>query len=217
MNGYLFLLICPPLFALACILVVLSSYWIDDLYQYSYSILTYPQKIIIRSRFRFWLLTTGFFLCLIRACCLTSLSQCFYLLTASFFLLLVTITDFEQFVIFDAMLLPFAILSLPMLLLFQPPFINHLLAALGGGAGFLLLAICTRGAIGGGDIKLIAVLGLWLGTNHLLSIVLIGLCLGGFAAFFMLLTKQKKRRSFFAYGPYFALTALIFILLHPFP
>ena len=80
------------------------------------------------------------------------------------------------------------------------------------GVGFLLLAILTRGGIGGGDIKLIFVLGLWLGSRLLMGTVILGFCLGGLAALFLLLTKQKKRKEFFAYGPYFS-AASIFLSL----
>ena len=78
---------------------------------------------------------------------------------------------------------------------------------------FLLLAIVTHGGIGGGDIKLIAVLGLWLGTDMLLTIVISGVVLAGIAAIIMLVTKKKGRQDYFAYGPYFTLSALAFTLL----
>ena len=70
----------------------------------------------------------------------------------------------------------------------------------------------THGAIGGGDIKLIFVLGLWLGTGQLYVTILIGLVLGGLAALLLLITRQRSRRDFFAYGPWFALPALYLLL-----
>ena len=65
--------------------------------------------------------------------------------------------------------------------------------------------------VGGGDVKLIATLGLWLGFD-LLNIVIYGTIFGGLAAILMILTKQKDRSSYFAYDPYFALTAIYFLL-----
>ena len=76
----------------------------------------------------------------------------------------------------------------------------------------MLLAVLTRGGVGGGDVKLIAALGLWLGPARLTTVAFIGLALGGLAALLLLLTKRKKRRETFAYGPYFAVPAVVFLL-----
>lgn len=61
----------------------------------------------------------------------------------------------------------------------------------------MLLAILTRGGIGGGDIKLIAALGIWLGTDNLLTVTCIGLLTGGVFAFLLLISKRKKRTDYF--------------------
>lgn len=116
-----------------------------------------------------------------------------------YFLLLFTFSDFEQEVIFDHMLLPFAIFGIIFTLTAGLPFFNHLTAAAGGG-------------IGGGDIKLIAALGIWLGTDNLLTVTCIGLLTGGVFAFLLLISKRKKRTDYFAYGPFFTLTALFYLL-----
>ena len=58
----------------------------------------------------------------------------------------------------------FAILGLCYQLLLQPDqLLLQLLTAIASGLILLLLAILTRGGIGGGDIKLLAALGLWPG------------------------------------------------------
>jgi Type IV leader peptidase family. len=73
---------------------------------------------------------------------------------------------------------------------------------------FLFLAFISKGAIGGGDIKLIAALGLWLGIKALLTVIIYGSVAGGIAALFLLLLKKTTRKQFLAYGPYFALSAI---------
>ena len=60
--------------------------------------------------------------------------------------------------------------------------------------------------------SLIAALGLWLGIRPLLSIIMYGFLAGGAAALFLLVTKQKKRQDYFAYGPYFALSGIAVLL-----
>ena len=136
-----------------------------------------------------------------------------FLLVFQFFLILYTVTDLEQQVIFDRMLAPFALIGLLSLPLLGRVASDHLLAALAGGGVFLALAIATRGGIGGGDIKLIAALGLWLGRDALLFVTMAGIVLGGLAALLLMLLRLKKRKSAFAYGPYFALTALTLFLM----
>ena len=158
----------------------------------------------------------GFFFLLSLTASESSFAVICYQLTLSAFLLLTIDTDFEQYVIFDRMLLPFGILSLPFLLLM--PFgtiISHLLAALGGGVLFFLLAVLTRGGIGGGDIKLIFVLGLWLGAWPLAAVILGGFFLGGISAALLMLLGKKGKHDFFAYGPYFSFVALAVTYIKP--
>lgn len=193
-----------------------GSYWICSLYRHQPDVLTYPADADQRGRIRkrsLPILLAGLF-----GWDLMQLQSgqvyvgTIFLMAFQYFLLLYTFTDFEQQVIFDHMLIPFAILGLFQTLLLQQPLLDHLSAAAAGGIIFLLLAILTRGGIGGGDIKLIAALGLWLGTDNLLTISMAGLIFGGIAAFFLILTGQKKRTDYFAYGPYFTLTAIILYL-----
>ena len=131
-----------------------------------------------------------------------------YLLVAISLLLFMTITDFEQQVILNEMVFVFALLGLCYTLHLQLSLQNHLLAALGGGLLFLFLAFISRGAVGGGDIKLIAALGLWLGIKALITVIIYGAIAGGIAALLLLLSKKIKRKQYLAYGPYFALSAV---------
>ena len=76
---------------------------------------------------------------------------------------------------------------------------------------FTLLAVITRGGIGGGDIKLIGVLGIWFGID-LIDVVSYGFILGGIFAVILIALKIKQRTDFFAYGIYFSMTALYFLV-----
>ena len=85
------------------------------------------------------------------------------------------------------------------------------LCALAVGAIGLLLAFIGSG-LGLGDVKLGALIGLWLGW-HGASILVASLCtgiiLGGLAAILMLLTRRAGRKSSIAYGPYLIAGALM--------
>ena len=138
------------------------------------------------------------------------MTENFWIMTAIFFLLFMTATDFEQYMLFDAMTVPLALLGI--IFSYQENFPDALLAAFVGGGFFLLLAIISKGSLGGGDVKLIFALGFWLGTEKLLNVVLAGTIAGGVAAILMILAKKKSRKSYFAYGPYFTLSAVYFLL-----
>ncbi|BBK25284.1 prepilin peptidase [Dialister hominis] len=190
-----------------------GSLWIDRLYLKNHSILSFPDAVGSRARYRVKLLTLLFFLTGIR---LFFVSQGIILVLALALcglLLLIIATDFEQYCIFNDMIIPLAAGGVLCCALFLPIAIDHLIAAAAGGVLFLIIAILSRGALGGGDIKLIACLGLWLGTDALFAVSMIGIILGGLVALLLLLTGKKKRKSAFAYGPYFALTTIALFLV----
>jgi leader peptidase (prepilin peptidase)/N-methyltransferase len=174
--------------------------------------LSFPEQILQRAKWRKPLLFISLLLCFGKAWSFSTMPALLYLLVAISLLLFMTITDFEQQVILNEMVFLFALLGLCYTLHLQLSLQNHLLAALGGGLLFLFLAFISKGAIGGGDIKLIAALGLWLGWKSLLSVILYGAIAGGVAALVLLLTKKIKRKQFLAYGPYFALSAIGLLL-----
>ena len=198
-------------FLTAIFFSLIGSKWIDFLYRLPTAPLSFPEQVSERSKFRKPLLTLILFVCFLSLQKFSAPSV-FYLAAAIFFLALIIFTDFEQYVIFDKMLLPFAIIGVAAIIHLDLPIADRIIAAVFGGGIFFLLSILSGGGIGGGDIKLVAVLGLWLGTEKLLNVVLISCVVAGICAGILILTKKKSRKDFFAYGPYFAMST-IFILL----
>ena len=80
-----------------------------------------------------------------------------------------------------------------------------LLGAVAGGAPLLLLAVLTRGGLGGGDVKLAAAGGLWLGWKGAFLSLAIASWIGGAAAIFLLLSGRKRRGDAVAFGPFLSL------------
>lgn len=66
----------------------------------------------------------------------------------------------------------------------------------------LLLAIVIPGAFGGGDIKLMAAGGLFLGGRMVLASAVFGILLGGGYGIYLLASKKKGRKEQFAFGPF---------------
>lgn len=205
---YLFLVI-----LLSAVVSIFGSRWIDRLYRKNGDILTFPDDVVSRGRWRPYLLGVAFLVCGVRFLFLTSGWPLIFKLYAVTLLLLMTATDFEQYCLFDEMMIAFALGGMALCAMYRTLFWDHLLAAAAGGAIFFVIGLVSRGALGGGDIKLIACLGLWLGTDALFAVSMIGIILGGLVALLLLLTGKKKRKSAFAYGPYFALTTVVLFLI----
>lgn len=122
---------------------------------------------------------------------------------------LLWLIDYRFQFIFDDSLVPLltvAVVATPWL-----PFSIWQRLAAGAGAFVVLaaLAILGRGALGGGDVKMMAVLGLWLGVNGIITTACIGFILGGVAAIIMLLCKVHWRKDFFAFGPFLIIGAVV--------
>ena len=86
-----------------------------------------------------------------------------------------------------------------------------LLCALAVGGVSLLLAF-IRAGLGLGDVKLCALIGLWLGWYGALMLAValcLGSILGGLAALALLITRRAGRKDPMAYGPYLIAGALL--------
>jgi len=197
-------------FFLSLLFSFFGSYWIDCLYKkiQSSDLLSFPERIASRALFRKPLLFLLLLPCLGKAFITAAPPALYYITIAIAILSFVTATDFEQHVIFDSMLLPLALCGICYTWHMQLPLWEHFVAGLGGGLLFFILTLLSKGAIGGGDIKLIAALGFWLGYKPLVIVILYGAMAGGAAAFILLLTKKIKRKQYLAYGPYFALCGI---------
>lgn len=191
----------------ALFMTYIGSYWIDKLYEQSQEILSFPEDVIQRSKYRKFILLIAIFSLNVYFSNV-SMPNCLYLIIASYFLLLITITDFEQYLIFDKMIIPFTIVGFIAIYHLDLIWNIHLGTALFCGGTFLMIASITHGALGGGDVKLIASLGIWLGYPRLSHVIIAGCILAGVVAVILIVTKIKNRHSMFAYGPYFTLTAI---------
>lgn len=82
--------------------------------------------------------------------------------------------------------------------------------AIGGGI-FLLIAIVTNGAMGGGDIKLMGALGVWFGVKGILLVTLLSFVIGAILMIFLLITKIKERKDEVPFGPFICIAAVVTI------
>ncbi len=78
-----------------------------------------------------------------------------------------------------------------------------------GFALFFLIALISKGSMGGGDIKLIALLGLILGLKKTLLNILLSFIIGAIVSIVLLLTKRKGRKDAVPFGPFINISFLI--------
>lgn len=90
-------------------------------------------------------------------------------------------------------------------LLASPTFLDSLLALLLGGGLFYLVAVVSRGGMGGGDIKLTAMMGAFLGLRDLGVAVFIGLLSGSAVGIALMIAGRKGRKDAIPFGPFLAL------------
>ena len=173
--------------------------------------LTFPDDIYIRGKNRKpFLFILGAFSSFFMILLLEPLTLVFALIFASC-LILVTRTDMEQYMIFDLTLLPYFILAFPAIFFLNLPLKSHIIAA---AALFLIMfffAVISRGGIGGGDVKLLALIGLWMGPDLALLTFASGAFFGGVFSIILLLTKRREKGGYFAYGPFFTISALVIL------
>ena len=88
------------------------------------------------------------------------------------------------------------------------PWWDSLLGAVIGFSLLLLIAIVSKGGMGGGDIKLFAVLGLVVGTKTVLLSFFLATFYGAFFGLIGMLFNKVKKRKPIPFGPFIAIGTL---------
>jgi len=129
-------------------------------------------------------------------------------------LVAVTVTDLERLVVPNRVVLPALAASLVARTALEPS-VRWLLAALGVGGLFLLLAVVYPAGMGMGDVKLAAFLGAWLGWQALTA-VLLGSFAGAVPSLAMLVRRGRSARKLaIPYAPFLALGGVVALFAGP--
>lgn len=86
----------------------------------------------------------------------------------------------------------------------------------GAGAGFglfYLVAVLSRGGMGGGDVKMMGMVGGVLGWKGVLMTTLLGSLLGSVLGVFLMVIKGRGRKTKIPFGPFLAGGALVTLLV----
>ncbi len=124
----------------------------------------------------------------------------------------VALIDMEHQIIPNRIVIPAIGLGALIKFLLEPSAITQsLIGFLVGGSFLLIVSILRRDAMGGGDIKLSAFMGLILGLKVLLALF-IAFVIGAIAGIFLILLKIKNRKELIPFGPFLAFGGLLTFL-----
>lgn len=90
-------------------------------------------------------------------------------------------------------------------------FSGGLVGFFSAGCLFLAIAVLSKGGMGGGDIKLAAMLGLWLGWQQAFLGFFLAFLSGAAVGIGLMATGQKSRKDAIPFGPFISLGALLSI------
>ena len=96
-------------------------------------------------------------------------------------------------------------------------FINSALGVVVGGGIILIIglagsAIFKKEAMGGGDVKLAAMIGAFLGWKYIIISLFLGFFLGALAGIILILSKIKSKEDMVPFGPFIVLGSFVTIL-----
>ena len=125
-------------------------------------------------------------------------------------LVIITVSDIAYMLIPDKILL-FFLIPLIVVRVFSPlsPWWDSILGAVVGFGVLFLVAVVSKGGMGGGDIKLFFVIGLVLGTMHSLLTLVLASLIGAVVGIITLRIAKKGRKTPIPFGPSIAAAAII--------
>jgi leader peptidase (prepilin peptidase) / N-methyltransferase len=166
----------------------------------------------ISPRYLFVELTSGvLYVLLWRRFGLTTPFAVYALFTSS--LLIIALIDLDRKIIPNIITLPGIAVGLGLSVWALPitP-LTSLFGLLVGGALFYLIAVVSKGGMGGGDIKLIAMIGAFLGWPGALFTIFSGALLGSLVGMMLMLLGKKGRKDKVPFGPFLSCGAILFML-----
>lgn len=132
-------------------------------------------------------------------------------------MIVITLIDLDFQIIPDVITLPGIVIGMISASFLLPDpfnvsvvgFKNSLIGFLLGGGLYYLIAVLSRGGMGGGDIKMMAMVGAFSGWKAVLLTTFIGSLVGSIFGIFLMVFKGKGRKTKIPFGPFLALGAII--------
>ena len=134
----------------------------------------------------------------------------FGILSTLFLLLLVgcAAADLNAGIVPDLLVILITVLAVVKYFMTEPFSINtaipYLIGAVCVSVPMLILALIIKGAFGGGDIKLMAAAGLYLGWKYTLAGLVVGMFIAGLYGIYLLIRKKAGAKSKLHIAPFLA-------------
>jgi leader peptidase (prepilin peptidase)/N-methyltransferase len=133
-------------------------------------------------------------------------------------LIIIAFIDLNEQIVPDVISLPGIVIGF--IISFFVPYISYINSALGvvvGGGIILIIGIAgsvifKKEAMGGGDVKLAAMIGAFLGWRYIIISLFLGFFLGALAGIILILSKIKSREDTVPFGPFIVLGSFITLL-----
>lgn len=132
-------------------------------------------------------------------------------------LVVVTFIDLEHKIIPDVITLPGIVIGFAASFLFpQFGWVNSLIGILAGGGSLLLVGagyelITKKEGMGGGDIKLLAMMGAFFGWKAILFIIFVASLVGSVIGIGVMLAQKKDSTFAIPFGPFLSSAAVIYL------
>jgi leader peptidase (prepilin peptidase)/N-methyltransferase len=130
-------------------------------------------------------------------------------------LLVVTVIDLHHQIIPDEISLPGIVLGFgASFFLHEVGWMESLLGIVAGGGTFWAVAflyekITKREGLGGGDIKLLAMIGAWLGIKCVFPVIMLSSALGSVVGLTLMAVQRKNFKAAIPFGPFLAASAAL--------
>lgn len=140
--------------------------------------------------------------------------EAIFLMAIYSFFALIALMDYKYHLILNILTYPglFMALGINLLVLHQP--ILYLLLGMAFGFGvFFLTARVKPDGLGGGDIKLAALIGAALGFPNILWALIVAVIASAIVIIFLFIARQGKPKDTIPYGPFLSLGVMIVLLI----
>ncbi|HBF38966.1 MAG TPA: prepilin peptidase [Firmicutes bacterium] len=134
-------------------------------------------------------------------------------LVLTYVLIAIAFIDWEQQIIPNRLTLPLIVLGLALAAL-QGALVPALVGALAGGGFLLIIALVYPKGMGFGDVKLLAMTGIFLGWRTVLISLFLGSVLGVLVTLPLLILKKINRKTSIAFGPFLAIGTLLIMYIN---
>lgn len=133
-----------------------------------------------------------------------------------FLLIIIAFIDFRHKIIPNKILLVGTTVGIAVnLAVGKSSFPEMILGLVSAGTVLLLVALASKGGIGGGDVKLSAMLGIYLGWQHALQTVFLAAILAALAGLGLILAGKANRNTAIPFGPFLAASTFLYFLGQP--